>query len=872
MMRLLVLLLCLPLLTFAQEWQLMTPIKFDLDLVSVQAVGNHTFYLLIGEGHSPSILKTTDGGQTWRRLDNELGVTSAQDLHMFDEQNGVLAKGIEIYRTTDAAESFTQVGRFRQFLKDLYFVDNQLGFAVGNDGLILKTTDGGRNWAEQTSNTTRDLFHIFFVDANTGFTAGDGVLLRTTDGGQTWLDTGHTSYYRSLFFFDALNGVASGNFGVLQFTRDGGQTWQDSQVDENATFYDFYRMGNTLLLGGHDGLLLRSTDQGQSWTSETYRNRPFYTFDFDGQEGIVAGEGVVYRSQDGGQSWELLHWGIETANLEEIYFANNQIGIAVGEGRPVSSRSVYRTEDGGLTWEWINARGSDFSSVYLRPDGLGIIGREEGRFAVTEDYGENWQSWPQAGAIAAYACWIHDIDHYVLAGGSGLPALNGIYTTEDFGSNWGHFRTSGRMRAMDFPSPEVGYVAGQSSMAFKTVDGGASWDTMQLPGINYEAIQFLNTEVGFAVGSSPLIKTTDGGQTWETIPGTGLSTAVHFLDEQRGYVVNRGGWVQYTEDGGANWQVLIPEYHADQDIIGAAFVNGKIIGVDSDSDIFIAEIPRLITAYPAADLEVCDSNGNETASFDLTTNETAIVNGQEPTVISYHLSAEDADKALQPILDPVTFTNTRNPMAVYVRLENDTSGVYHTTSFDLVVHRQPEARQADSIFIVENDGDSLAIFDLTINAEQILGAVATSDFVLTYHESQATAEEGIDAIITPENYQNIRNPQTVYVRLTNPKGGCYSTNSFVIETDGTTSLREPAGPLFSLYPNPVDQAFWLQASSLPSGTSLQLYNTQGQLLRTDLLINSQTSWRIDSSALPSGVYILRIWHAHFDQSLKVIKR
>ena len=62
------------------------------------------------------------------------------------------------------------------------------GYAAGDGGTILKTTDGGANWAIQTTPTTEGLRGLHFVDQDTGYAVGyAGTLLKTTDGGGNWV-------------------------------------------------------------------------------------------------------------------------------------------------------------------------------------------------------------------------------------------------------------------------------------------------------------------------------------------------------------------------------------------------------------------------------------------------------------------------------------------------------------------------------------------------------------------------------------------------------------------------------------------------------------------------------------------------------------
>jgi hypothetical protein len=65
------------------------------------------------------------------------------------------------------------------------FVDVNTGWAVGDLGTILHTTDGGATWRRQSTSTLSSLVGVSFVDANTGNVVGlEGTILRTTTGGE----------------------------------------------------------------------------------------------------------------------------------------------------------------------------------------------------------------------------------------------------------------------------------------------------------------------------------------------------------------------------------------------------------------------------------------------------------------------------------------------------------------------------------------------------------------------------------------------------------------------------------------------------------------------------------------------------------------
>jgi len=73
-------------------------------------------------------------------------------------------------------------------LNSVKFIDATTGWAVGNFGTILRTTNGGADWTSQSSGTTEYLFGVSFTDENNGTAVGlDGTILKTTNGGSTFV-------------------------------------------------------------------------------------------------------------------------------------------------------------------------------------------------------------------------------------------------------------------------------------------------------------------------------------------------------------------------------------------------------------------------------------------------------------------------------------------------------------------------------------------------------------------------------------------------------------------------------------------------------------------------------------------------------------
>ncbi|OGU77954.1 MAG: hypothetical protein A2W11_12220 [Ignavibacteria bacterium RBG_16_35_7] len=104
-----------------------------------------------------------------------------------DDNNGWIA-GSLFLRTTNGGIKWDTIPGIPYLIRDMEFIDNSIGWAVGytntGEGGILKTIDGGLTWDLQMRVTGNSLSGIFFLDANNGWAVGDsGIILHTTNGG-----------------------------------------------------------------------------------------------------------------------------------------------------------------------------------------------------------------------------------------------------------------------------------------------------------------------------------------------------------------------------------------------------------------------------------------------------------------------------------------------------------------------------------------------------------------------------------------------------------------------------------------------------------------------------------------------------------------
>ena len=198
-------------------------------------------------GGRATILKTEDGGKTWARKmamsdtpgrDGRPGRLRANlmGIQMISETTGFIA-GSEntILKTTDGGETWigsserARVGETRNNLENIWFVSPTTGWIIGSFGTLMHTTDGGETWEKRNLASFDDnLFGIHFLDENTGWICGQGgLILHTTDGGKTWNKQKTESYddLHDIIFVDAMVGWVVGGYNTILHTTDGGKTW-----------------------------------------------------------------------------------------------------------------------------------------------------------------------------------------------------------------------------------------------------------------------------------------------------------------------------------------------------------------------------------------------------------------------------------------------------------------------------------------------------------------------------------------------------------------------------------------------------------------------------------------------------------------------
>lgn len=204
-------------------------------------------------------------------------------------------------------------------------------------------------------------------------------------------------------------------------------------------------------------------------------------------------------------------------------------------------------------------------------------------------------------------------------------------------------------------------------------------------------------------------------------------------------------------------------------------------------DIVISAVP---TATQPQDITKCDTDNNGFYAFDLTSQNTAILNGQSSSQYSvrYFANATDFTNNIA-IPNPTTYQNTTAYLSqtIIAEVSNTANGdCKATTSFAIQVFESPMPAVSGVInpiktcdnTTVGTDNDGKILFDLTQRATTILNGQSASAFTLTYYKDNALTQ----VIAVPSSYSNTTPTETIWVKVTNNQNiNCFAVTSFNIE-------------------------------------------------------------------------------------------
>ncbi len=235
----------------------------------------------------------------------------------------------------------------RVLLTGVWMHDEKLGWAVGHDETILRTSDGGTTWesVHAEPDAERPLLDVWFRDADIGFAIGAyGAFLVTADGGTTWSERPISD---DDFHLNAIAAAGDGTLyiaaeaGHLYRSADRGESWQALEAPYEGSFFGFLPLSDgAVLVFGLRGQLFRSEDRGATWTAVASATEATLMagLELAGGRVVVAGlAGALLTSDDLGRTFRSAPQGDRKGNVALLGAADRLVLFGEGGARPLES-------------------------------------------------------------------------------------------------------------------------------------------------------------------------------------------------------------------------------------------------------------------------------------------------------------------------------------------------------------------------------------------------------------------------------------------------------------------------------------------------------------------------------------------------------
>ena len=320
-------------------------------------------------GETGTILKTTDGGNTWLNQ-YYFGNDDIIDLSVVDSNNLYLVTATnELYLSSDGGNKW--------YLKSFFwsggcsaisFININEGWAsIGNN--IQHTTDGGINWSSQFNFPNEYISAIKMESNGKGIAVSTfGTLFHSSDYGQNWsVDANHTGNFNAMDVNTFYSTALAINNNTLYKSTDNGATWNDP-VTTPAEFslstptsikiiYATVYLATTV-----DGQVLFTSDGGTTWNSNSdlLGNSLSDCIGLSPTKIIAVGnQGKIGWSNNAGSSLASLETRITNQELWGVHHNGNNL-VAVGDGG-----SILLSNNSGQTWSLSNSGSTEIGRAHV---------------------------------------------------------------------------------------------------------------------------------------------------------------------------------------------------------------------------------------------------------------------------------------------------------------------------------------------------------------------------------------------------------------------------------------------------------------------------------------------------------------------------
>jgi len=531
-------------------WQVLTD---DLPVLGVSAIAidpTDTDIVYIGTGdrdhddnYSIGVLKSTDGGLSWNLTGLDWSIyqnrTIAKLLINPDDPSILFAATTAgLYRTTDAGDNWTMVRSGN--IDDIEFKPGDPNTIYAVTERFYKSTDGGDSFTETTGFPPDNRAQIAVTEANPDyvyfFSSRDGIY-RSEDSGDSFTKRSNQPNPGNQDWYDLAMAVSHVNpeevhigeintwrsmNGGTNWTQTTDWTWGNSLGYTHCDIHEIVYFDGTLFVGS-DGLVSKSTNQGDDWTNLT--------------------EGIGIR--------QFYRIGVSKTDPYKI------VGGSQDNGTSVYTQTYWH--------EWLGADGMEAVIDYSNSD-IVYGTTQGGNFNKSTAGGTNTVNIAQPGGGSWVTPFvIHPTDPQTL-----FVANDEVRKTTNGMGSWSTISSLGlgNLNALALSDSDPDYIyASKQSNIYRTTNGGANWEYISggLPGqyITYIAVHPDDPELiavslsGYNDGEKVYISE-DAGDTWlnysSNLPNLPANCVAFYNDPSNPLYVGMDVGVYYIDDNLDEWE------------------------------------------------------------------------------------------------------------------------------------------------------------------------------------------------------------------------------------------------------------------------------------------------------------------------------
>lgn len=590
------------------NWQPLGP--YDLNFVSYSP-GIGRVNIVAEHPNDPEIIfagtpggglwKTTDGGESWLPLTDELPTLGVGGIAIHPTQPDIMYIGtgdgnaddtfsIGVLKSTDGGNSFQETGLQWQIVNNrvsnkviLHPDDPDKVFLCSDAGLWM-SPDAGDSWSQIIPGDVKDLeFHP--VDASIVYACTER-FYKSLDGGES---------------FDIINeGIPSSNnvsrLSIAVSADEPNWVYLLAGDDANQGYLGLWRStdaGSSFDLRSNNPNIFGWSDNGSDSGGQAWFCMAL-TVDPDNANRVAVGGVNLWRSNNGGNSWNIeAHWVFPSFTGNYVHADIHSLDYFGGRLYAGTDGGIFISTDDGNNFTDITPGMANTQFYRLG----GSASDADIMLAGAQDNGvflKDGSNWGQAIGADGMECVIHPTDPDIMY----ASTQNGNLRRSTNGGNSFQGWTNGIDQSgawvtpfmLDPENPNILW-AGYESLWRRA--GGGGWQQIGPEGSNITAFNIApsdNDYIYVARGGS-MSRTTDGGVNWETVSGLPgsrkTSIAINPQDPAEVYVTlsnySEGQKVYHSTDAGETWENMslnLPNLPANTIVFEPSDANGLYVGMD----------------------------------------------------------------------------------------------------------------------------------------------------------------------------------------------------------------------------------------------------------------------------------------------------